>query len=64
MSEPTVLVTDSYVQQVKLWPESGRHILAQYDDQSIIVYQAYRPSIALYAAQQGKFGGERPSSCR
>lgn len=40
------------------WPQSGRHILAQYDETSIYVYQAYRPSIAQFAVDQQRFGGE------
>lgn len=40
------------------WPSSGRHILAQYDDESVVVYQAYRPSIGRYAAEHGYFGGD------
>lgn len=32
--------------------------MAQYDDQSIVVYQAYRPAIGLFAAAHGYFGGE------
>jgi hypothetical protein len=47
-----------YVEQKALWPKQGRHILAQYDDTSIIVYQAYRPSIGRFAAENGYFGGE------
>jgi hypothetical protein len=53
-----VLVTESYCEQAKVWPNEGRHILAQFDDDTIIVYQAYRPSIALYAAVHKAFGGE------
>jgi hypothetical protein len=52
------LVTEPYSVQVELWPKEGRHILAQYDDATIIVYQAYRPSIGRYAAEHGAFGGE------
>lgn len=37
---------------------SGRHILAQYDEKNIVVYQAYRPSIGRYAAEQQVFSGE------
>lgn len=35
------------------WPRTGKHIMAQYDDESIIVYQAYNERIAkaLCAAQ-------------
>lgn len=39
------------------WPVSGEHILAHFDDESIVVYQAYRPETALYALQHGHFGG-------
>lgn len=39
-------------------PEKGRIILAQYDADSIVVYQAYRPAIGHFAAQNGYFGGE------
>ena len=52
------LQTTLYVVQQATWPAEGRHILAQYDGQSIIVYQAYRPSIGSFAAQHGYFGGE------
>src|SRR6476646_331857 len=51
------LVTESYRQQVERWPSTGRHFLAQYDDDSIVVYQAYRPSIGRRAAERGTFGG-------
>jgi hypothetical protein len=47
-----------YLIQNAHWPQSGQHILAQYDDTSIIVYQAYRPSIGHFAARHGYFGGE------
>lgn len=40
------------------WPISGRHILAQFDDQSVIILQAYRPAIGHFAAKNGFFGGE------
>jgi hypothetical protein len=53
-----VLATEPYNEQVVVWPKSGRHILAQYDDHSIIVYQAYRPSIGCFAAKHGTFGGD------
>ncbi len=40
-----------YRDQVARWPRSGQHILAQYDDQGVVVYQAYRPAIGEFAAQ-------------
>lgn len=53
-----MLATERYVEQAVIWPRSGRHILAQADDEGIIVYQAYQPSIAAYAMNHGSFGGE------
>ena len=50
------LVMEPY--QVKRWPRSGRHIMAHYDDKSIVIYQAYRPSIGRYAIEHGRFGGD------
>jgi uncharacterized protein DUF4291 len=52
------LSTERYVDQVATWPSEGRHILAHYDADSIVVYQAYRPSIGEYAIKHGAFGGE------
>jgi len=52
------LITEPYLIQVSKWPKAGRHILAQYDDHSIVVYQAYRPAIGNFAASNGYFGGE------
>ena len=54
----TRLITEPYPHQARQWPQSGRHILAQYDAESVIVYQAYRPAIGRYAAAHGYFGGE------
>ncbi len=51
------LVTEPYLTQVARWPTTGRHILAQYDDTSVVVYQAYRPNIGHFAATHGYFGG-------
>jgi Domain of unknown function (DUF4291) len=50
--------TQNYLEQVRSWPNAGRHILAQFDETSICVYQAYRPSIAEYAVANQRFGGE------
>lgn len=52
------LLTEPYDCQKDRWPPSGRHILAQFDDESMIVYQAYRPAIGHFAARHGYFGGE------
>lgn len=52
------LITEPYLSQLSRWPKTGRHILVQYDDQSVVVYQAYRPAIGNFAAVYGYFGGE------
>lgn len=45
-------ITEHYYSQMKkYWPKVGKHILAQYDDNTIVVYQAYKPSIASYAVE-------------
>lgn len=49
---------ENYKDQLVRWPTEGRHILAQYDHDSIIVYQAYQPAIGLFAVEQHYFGGE------
>ncbi|MEM9341007.1 MAG: DUF4291 domain-containing protein [Bacteroidota bacterium] len=48
---------DNYENQVKHWPKEGYHIMAQYDHEKIIVYQAYRPEIGNFAVKEQYFGG-------
>src|SRR5438094_3134576 len=52
------LPTASYAEQMKRWPQTGQNILAQFDEDTIIVYQAYRPSIGRFAVENGYFGGD------
>ncbi|MGB3266378.1 MAG: DUF4291 domain-containing protein [Microcoleus sp.] len=52
------LLTESYLNQASKLPKTGRHILAQFDDNTVVVYQAYCPAIGLFAAEHGYFGGE------
>ena len=52
------LRTEPYLEQQDRWPESGNVILAQYDDDSVVVYQAYKPTIGRFAAQHGYFGSD------
>ena len=52
------LQTQLYLEQRALWPRSGRHILAQFDANSIWVYQAYNARIGELAAHNGRFGGD------
>jgi len=46
-----------YAEQSARWPASGRHILAQFDVDTLVVYQAYRPEIARWAVSHQRFGG-------
>src|ERR1700690_4462137 len=57
-AELTRLVTTTYLDQVMVWPKTGRHILAQYDDNTIIGYQAYNTTIGRFAAENRHFGGD------
>jgi len=53
-----MIETRLYSEQILGWPDSGQHILAHYDSDSIVVYQAYRASIASFAVANQKFGGD------
>lgn len=46
-----------YRNSEKQLPQSGNYITAFQFDDSLIVYQAYKPSIATYAVENQKFGG-------
>ncbi|HBK95856.1 MAG TPA: DUF4291 domain-containing protein [Microcoleaceae bacterium UBA10368] len=52
------LLTELYLNQASNLPKTGRHILAQFDENTVVVYQAYRPVIGHFAAEHGYFGGE------
>jgi len=52
-----ILTTEKYMTQLAHWPSSGRHILAQFDRESVVVYQAYCPAIGRFAAENQHFGG-------
>jgi hypothetical protein len=51
------LATEPYLAQAARWPQSGEHILAHHDDETVIVYQAYRPPIGRFAIEHARFGG-------
>lgn len=46
-----------YKEQLQDWPEQGYHIMAQYDDEKIVVYQSYRKEIGEFAVKNQFFGG-------
>ncbi len=54
--------TELYNDAKRQWPINkqsppGKWILASFDEDSIIVYQAYRSKIAEYACENGRFTG-------
>ena len=51
MTTSGVPATAPYLTQKKSWPKHGRVILAHYDEDTIVVYQAFKPSIAKYAVE-------------
>ena len=51
------LKKELYKEQLKKWPHEGHHIMAQYDDEKVIVYQSYRPAIGNFAMKNQYFGG-------
>ena len=52
------LITTSYAEQKTRLPKTGRHVIAQFDDQGVVIYQAYRKEIGDFAATNGYFGGD------
>lgn len=49
------LIWEPYEEQKRLWPQTGRHVSAHFDDDSVVVYQAYNKTIASYATEHHKF---------
>ncbi|MBB4806968.1 hypothetical protein HNP38_002264 [Chryseobacterium defluvii] len=47
-----------YKEQLQNWPEKGHHIMAQYDEDKIIVYQSYQKEIGEFAVNNQYFGGK------
>lgn len=58
------MIVERYEDQLAHWPKSGKHVLAQFDDTSVVVYQAYKPSIGERAARDGNFRGSEFSFSR
>ena len=57
MQPSTTLQCESYAGHEQHLPSSGRFIIAQFDAESVIVYQAFNSAIADYAVQHQRFGG-------
>ena len=50
--------SEPYEHQARnIWPGRGCHILAQYDEESVVVYQAFNEKIASYVCQHKTFDG-------
>ena len=49
------LILAPYKTIIKEWPLNGNHILAQFDDLNIIVYQAYNQKLAESIMQSQSF---------
>lgn len=47
-----------YKEQLQDWPQKGYHIMAQYDNEKIVVYQSYRKEIGEFAISNQYFGGD------
>lgn len=51
------LPAQNYRAQTLNWPTTGEHILAHHDEETIVVYQAYRPAIGRFAIEHGRLDG-------
>ena len=58
------LATETYRDQARVWPSAGRCILAHYDAETVVVYQAYNRLISNYALKHGVLGGPHFSLAR
>lgn len=54
---PRTLLLESWRAQDARWPKHGRHVLAQFDNEKVVVYQAYNPAIADFAARHHRLAG-------
>jgi len=46
------MTLEPYLEAKVIWPSSGKFIQGQYDDDCIIVYQAYNPTIGISKISQ------------
>lgn len=52
------LTIKKYKEQLQDWPQKGHHIMAQFNDEEIIVYQSYKKRIGDFAIKNQYFGGD------
>lgn len=50
-----------YLTQRETWPQAGKVVLAQFDDESVVVYQAFNAVTAAHAVEHQRLGGPRYS---
>ncbi|MGK6309809.1 DUF4291 family protein [Variovorax sp. DT-64] len=51
------LATELHVHRRLRWPTEGKHVMAHYDMDTIVVSQAYRPTTGAHAIRHGRLGG-------
>ena len=55
--EVTALTTLRLAEYSQQSEATGRRLLAQFTDRTVIVYQAYKPELGEFAAEHDYFGG-------
>jgi hypothetical protein len=55
------LLKENYSAYKERLPKTGKQIIGQYDEQWIVVYQAFNPGITDYAVKHQQFGGDHYS---
>jgi hypothetical protein len=53
----TGIAHELYSLQSQCWPAEGEHVLAHFDADTVVVYQAYRESTGRHAIAHGQLGG-------
>jgi hypothetical protein len=53
-----MLILESHDEHEKHLPAVGKFVIAQFNKESIIVYQAFKDTIAQYAVEHQQFGGD------
>jgi hypothetical protein len=51
------MTLEPYPAQQAVLPQAGQHVVADHTDETLIVYQAFKPAIADYAVEHQAFGG-------
>jgi len=52
-----VIAHEPHAIQAARWPAAGAHVMAHFDADTIVVYQAYRESTGRHAIAHGQLGG-------